>query len=218
MPEGEVLFDNSHWWYLFVCSVTQSCPTLCNSMDCSLPDSSVHGIFQARMLEWVGISFSNWYVWLVVWGGTETTVSSLETVSLDPSGRHWSFFCSAMSKYWHCMPKHSRISVYTQSHSLSNAQTTTVTGYMQFVHEQRNVSRDNNMRSRGGRKQAFIDLKRSVLISVITDKTGILQPPGGVRSGGRKAQRCTQRCWAVAPNKLPHILIQVWHVYFSKIT
>ena len=128
MPEGEVLFDNSHWWYLFVCSVTQSCPTLCNSMDCSLPDSSVHGIFQARMLEWVGISFSNWYVWLVVWGGTETTVSSLETVSLDPSGRHWSFFCSAMSKYWHCMPKHSRISVYTQSHSLSDAQTTTVTG------------------------------------------------------------------------------------------
>ena len=37
--------------------VTQLCPTLCNPMDCSLPGSSVHGIFQARILEWVAISF-----------------------------------------------------------------------------------------------------------------------------------------------------------------
>ena len=39
--------------------VTQSCPTLRNPMDCSLPDSSVHGIFQARVLEWGAIAFSN---------------------------------------------------------------------------------------------------------------------------------------------------------------
>ena len=38
--------------------VTQSCPTLCNPMDCSLAGSSIHGIFQARILEWVAISFS----------------------------------------------------------------------------------------------------------------------------------------------------------------
>ena len=38
--------------------VTQSCLTLCKPMDCSLPGSSVHGIFQARILEWVAISFS----------------------------------------------------------------------------------------------------------------------------------------------------------------
>ena len=38
--------------------VAQSCPTLCNPMDCSLPGSSIHGIFQARILEWVAISFS----------------------------------------------------------------------------------------------------------------------------------------------------------------
>ena len=38
--------------------VAQSCPTLCDPMDCSLPGSSVHGIFQARRLEWVAISFS----------------------------------------------------------------------------------------------------------------------------------------------------------------
>ena len=41
-----------------LCSVAQSCPTLCNPFDCSLPDSSVHGIFQARILEWVAISSS----------------------------------------------------------------------------------------------------------------------------------------------------------------
>ena len=38
--------------------VAQSYPTLCDPMDCSLPGSSVHGIFQARVLEWVAIAFS----------------------------------------------------------------------------------------------------------------------------------------------------------------
>ena len=40
-----------------VCEVVQLCPTLCNPMDCSLPGSSIHGIFQASILEWVDISF-----------------------------------------------------------------------------------------------------------------------------------------------------------------
>ena len=38
--------------------VAQSCPTLCDPMDCSLSGSSIHGIFQARVLEWIAISFS----------------------------------------------------------------------------------------------------------------------------------------------------------------
>ena len=38
--------------------VAQSCPTLSNPMDCSLPGSSIYGVFQARILEWVAISFS----------------------------------------------------------------------------------------------------------------------------------------------------------------
>ena len=38
--------------------VAQSCPTLSDPMDCSLPGSSVHGIFQARVLEWGAIAFS----------------------------------------------------------------------------------------------------------------------------------------------------------------
>ena len=39
--------------------VAQSCQTLCDAMDCSLPGSSVHGISQARVLEWGAIAFSN---------------------------------------------------------------------------------------------------------------------------------------------------------------
>ena len=35
--------------------IAQSCPTLCDPMDCSLQGSSVHGIFQARVLEWVAV-------------------------------------------------------------------------------------------------------------------------------------------------------------------
>ena len=38
--------------------IAQSCPTLCDPLDCSPPGSSVHGILQARILEWVAISFS----------------------------------------------------------------------------------------------------------------------------------------------------------------
>ena len=38
--------------------LAQSCLTLCNPTDCSLPGSSIHGIFQARILEWVAVSFS----------------------------------------------------------------------------------------------------------------------------------------------------------------
>ena len=46
-----------------MCSVSQPYPTLCNPMDYSLPGSSVHAIFQARILEWVGISSSRGSPW-----------------------------------------------------------------------------------------------------------------------------------------------------------
>ena len=45
--------------------VAQSCPTLSDPMDCSLPGSSVHGVFQARVLEWVAIAFSK--TGLILW-------------------------------------------------------------------------------------------------------------------------------------------------------
>ena len=46
--------------------VAQSCPTLSDPMDCSLPGSFVHGIFQARVLEWVTIAFSILYSLLLL--------------------------------------------------------------------------------------------------------------------------------------------------------
>ena len=55
--EGQLSFLFVSKWKVKVL-VTQSCLTLCDPMDCSLPGSSVHGIFQARVLEWAAISFS----------------------------------------------------------------------------------------------------------------------------------------------------------------
>ena len=46
--------------------VSQSYPTLCDPMDCSLSGSSVHGIFQARVLEWIAISFSRYAEYIVL--------------------------------------------------------------------------------------------------------------------------------------------------------
>ena len=58
---------NIHMGCVYICGidigVTHSCPTLCDPMDCSLPGSSVHGIFQARVLEWVTIAFSRRSSW-----------------------------------------------------------------------------------------------------------------------------------------------------------
>ena len=43
--------------------VAQSCPIFSDPMDCSLPGSSIHGIFQARVLEWGAIAFSEGVDW-----------------------------------------------------------------------------------------------------------------------------------------------------------
>ena len=77
---------------LCACSITQSCLTLCGPMDCSLPGSSVHGIFQARILEQLAISYSRgssdpgieptYLVFPALAGGFFTTL---------PSGQHLYF-------------------------------------------------------------------------------------------------------------------------------
>ena len=59
IPRGELQPDTAHagpsvtTQSACVCSVPQSCPTLCDPVDCRPPGSSVHGILQARVLEWV---------------------------------------------------------------------------------------------------------------------------------------------------------------------
>ena len=44
-----------------VCSLAQLCPALCGPMNCSLPGSSAHRIFQARILEWVAIPYHHYF-------------------------------------------------------------------------------------------------------------------------------------------------------------
>ena len=68
---------------IHVCSITQLCLSLCNPKDCSPPGSSVHGISQTRIQEWIAISFSTIYTCLL-------GLFDFPTVSL-----HW--FTSSLS-------------------------------------------------------------------------------------------------------------------------
>ena len=82
-----------------VCSATQSCPTLWDPVDCSPPGSSVHGIFQARILECLAISFSK----RSSWPRGQTSISCVlhrqaGSLPLAPPGKtHW---CITMSTHW----------------------------------------------------------------------------------------------------------------------
>ena len=70
LEEEKLKFYITSWSFCLCNSlseVAQSCPTLCDPMDCSLPDSSNHGIFQARVLEWGAISFSRGSSWSRDW-------------------------------------------------------------------------------------------------------------------------------------------------------
>ena len=78
--------------------VAQSCPTHSNPMDCSLPGSSVHGIFQARVLEWVTIAFSGNAVDLVSIPGLERSPGEGKGYPLQYSGLENSILCSP----WDC--------------------------------------------------------------------------------------------------------------------
>ena len=71
---------STHTFCLKVSEVAQSFPTLCDPIDCSLPGSSVHGIFQARILEWVAISFSRRSSWLRHWTWVSSIVGRLFTI------------------------------------------------------------------------------------------------------------------------------------------
>ena len=79
--------------------VAQLCPTLCDSMDYSLPGSSNHGIFQARILEWVSISFSkrsslprDW-TWVSHIIGRRLTIWATREVHWQVGINPWQGFC-----------------------------------------------------------------------------------------------------------------------------
>ena len=80
--EPEMKQDGSWWFHgLHESEVTQLCPTLCNPMVCSLPGSSIRGIFQARILGWVAISFSRGSSQPKVWTQMSHTAGRLYGLS-----------------------------------------------------------------------------------------------------------------------------------------
>ena len=84
----------------------QLCLTLCDPMDCNLPGSSVHGIFQARVLEWGAIAFSE--VALYLW-----FISSLHYCLSPPCNSSPANIVPQSSR--NTEPKTSRRSVYSQT-------------------------------------------------------------------------------------------------------
>ena len=65
--------------------VTQSCPTLSDPMDCSPPGSSIHGICQARVLEWGAIAFPVIYLWFLTIERTKPEiVTSIRVSNTSP--------------------------------------------------------------------------------------------------------------------------------------
>ena len=72
-----------------LCMCAQLCPTLCNPLNCSPPGSSVHGIFQARILEWVAIASSRGSS--LPWNQTQVSCSSCIAsgfFTTEPPGKH----------------------------------------------------------------------------------------------------------------------------------
>ena len=86
-------------------SVAQSCPTLCDPMDCSPPSSSVHGIPQAKILEWVAILFSNSLFCTVC---LSAHFSSVTQPCLTP--------CDPMDQSTPGFPFHHQLPEFTQIH------------------------------------------------------------------------------------------------------
>ena len=75
-----------YFWLCYACSVAQLCPTLCDPIDCSPPGSSVHGMFQARTLEWLWDFFLS--------PGTFLTRDQTHVSCISCSGRWFLYHCA----------------------------------------------------------------------------------------------------------------------------
>ena len=73
-----------------MCLITQSCLTLCDPMNCSLPGSSIHGILQARILEWVAMPSSR--------GSSRPEIKLLSLSSPALAGTTWEAFYSSSAQ------------------------------------------------------------------------------------------------------------------------
>ena len=100
LPVG---LQNRQRWKVKESKAAQSCPTLCNPKDYNLPGSSIHGIFQARVLEWGATAFSRGSSWprdrtrvchiagrrFTVWATREAHRHRLEGHRVARGGRSW---------------------------------------------------------------------------------------------------------------------------------
>ena len=118
--------DPSLWLWSCCCSclVTKLCPTLCNLMDCSLPGSSVHGISQARILEWVAVFFSRgssptraWIHVSYIVGGFFTTESlgTIEFWDSEGGGDFPPVFCMWCLNIFHPLFQHPSNGAFSNS-------------------------------------------------------------------------------------------------------
>ena len=96
-----------------VCSGAQLCPTLCDPVDCSPPGFSVHGILQARILEWVAIFSSRGSSW--PWDWTRASCTAGRFFTTEPPGKlhFWivlgiSNFLGRLSSLWDQLPQNWR--------------------------------------------------------------------------------------------------------------
>ena len=108
--------------------VTQLCPTLCDPMNCSLPSTSVYGIIQARILEWVAIPFSRGSSqardrtqvshiagrFLTIWATRE---ADYEMPQFSSVAQSCSTFCNPMDHSMPGLPVHyHKLPAFTQTH------------------------------------------------------------------------------------------------------
>ena len=92
-----------------VSEVSQLCPTLCDPMNCSLPGSSICGIFQARVLDWVAISFSikvNWHFLSIMYNSAQFNSVAQSCPTL----------CDPMNRSTPGLPVHQQLPEFTQTH------------------------------------------------------------------------------------------------------
>ena len=102
--------------------VAQSCPTLSDPMDCSPPGSSVHGIFQARVLEWSAIAFSNNKCYMCLFAAANKYKQNQMEAEIFSIKHHWE--TSIIGKKKKQKDKYSHVSVflslYTEHASVSS--------------------------------------------------------------------------------------------------
>ena len=91
--------------------VAQLCPTLHDPMDCSLPGFSVHGIFQARVLEWGAIAFSRVTDWALIFSSDQGLSRALKSIVFIQPFIHPAAGCPTVCKNLLCMGRDTDIKI-----------------------------------------------------------------------------------------------------------